>query len=47
VDLSSTPIQIKYYFLAFLKVDNTSVKCLFNAIIDELKVVELEINNLR
>ena len=47
VDISSTPIQVNEYFLEFLKVDDTSGKSLFDAIIDELKIVELDINNLR
>ncbi|KAH1264719.1 hypothetical protein GmHk_01G000576 [Glycine max] len=47
VDISSTPIQVNEYFLEFLKVDDTSGKCLFDAIIDELKIVGLDINDLR
>jgi len=35
VDISSTPIQVNEYFLEFLKVDDISGKCLFDAIIDE------------
>ena len=35
VDISSTPIQVNEYFLEFLKVDDTSGKGLFDAIIDE------------
>jgi len=34
VDLSSTLIQINEYFIKFLKVDDTSEKYFFNAIID-------------
>jgi len=47
VDISSTPIQVNEYFLEFLKVNDTSGNCLFNVIIDELKVLGLDINNLR
>jgi len=47
VDISSTPIQVNEYFLEFLKVYDTSVKGLFDAIIDELKIVRLDINDLR
>ena len=47
VDISSTPIQVNEYFLEFLKVDDTSGKGLFDAIIDELKIVGLDINDLR
>ena len=34
VDIASTPIQVNEYFLEFLKVDDTSGKGLFDAIID-------------
>jgi len=44
VDISSTPIQVNEYFLEFLKVNGN---CLFNVIIDELKILELDINDLR
>jgi len=47
VDISSNPIQINEYFLEFLKVNDTSGNCLFNVIIDELKVLGLDVNNLR
>jgi len=49
VDISSTPIQIQVneYFLEFLKVNDTSENCLFNVIIDELKVFGLDFNDLR
>ena len=47
VDISSTPIQVNEYFLEFLKVDDTSGKCLIDAIVDELKIVGLDINDLR
>ena len=43
VDISSTPIQVNEYFLEFLKVDDTSGKGLFDGIIDELKIVGLDI----
>ena len=35
------------YFLEFLKVDDTSGKCLFEVIVDEIKNIRLDINNLR
>jgi len=47
VDISSNPIQVNEYFLEFLKVNDTSGKFLFNVIIDELKVLRLDINGLR
>ena len=47
VDISSTPIQVNEYFLEFLKVNDTSGNCLSNVIIDELKILGLDINDLR
>ena len=47
VDILSTLIKVNEYFLEFLKVDETSGKCLFDAIIDELKIIGLDINDLR
>ena len=47
VDILSTLIKVNEYFLEFLKVDDTSGKCLFDAIIDELKIIGLDINDLR
>ncbi|XP_059290873.1 uncharacterized protein LOC132044404 [Lycium ferocissimum] len=47
VDISATPIKINEYFLEFLKVDDTSGKGVFEAIIDEIKNVGLDIDNLR
>jgi len=47
VDISTTPIKINEYFLEFLKVDDTSGKGLFEVIIDEIKNIGLDIDNLR
>jgi len=47
VDISWTPIHVNEYFLEFLKVDDTSGKCLFDASVDELKNIQLDINDLR
>ncbi|XP_075091514.1 uncharacterized protein LOC142171720 [Nicotiana tabacum] len=47
VDISATPIKINEYFLEFLKVDDTSEKGLFEVIIDEIKNIGLDIDNLR
>ena len=47
MDISFTPIQVNEYFLELLKVNDTSGNCLFNVIIDELKVLRLDINDLR
>ncbi|XP_070052329.1 uncharacterized protein [Nicotiana tomentosiformis] len=47
VDISATPIKINEYFLEFLKIDDTSGKGLFEVIIDEIKNIGLDIDNLR
>ncbi|XP_070054802.1 uncharacterized protein [Nicotiana tomentosiformis] len=47
VDITVTPIRITEYFLEFLKVDDTSGKGLFEVIVDEIKSIGLDIDNLR
>ncbi|XP_070052794.1 uncharacterized protein [Nicotiana tomentosiformis] len=47
VDITVTPVRITEYFLEFLKVDDTSGKCLFEVIVDEIKSIGLDIDNLR
>ena len=47
VDISSSPIKVIEYFVEFLKVDDTTGKGLFDAIVDEIKNIGLDINNLR
>ncbi|XP_073101993.1 uncharacterized protein [Elaeis guineensis] len=47
VDISSSPIKIMEYFFEFLKVDDTTGKGLFDVIMDEIKYIGLDINNLR
>ncbi|KAK4724549.1 hypothetical protein R3W88_027328 [Solanum pinnatisectum] len=47
VDISATPINVTEYFLEFLKVDDTSGKGLFEVILDEIKCIGLDIDNLR
>ncbi|KAK4738398.1 hypothetical protein R3W88_002095 [Solanum pinnatisectum] len=47
VDISATPINVTEYFLEFLKVDDTSGKGLFKVILDEIKCIGLDIDNLR
>ncbi|KAK9053417.1 hypothetical protein SSX86_030051 [Deinandra increscens subsp. villosa] len=47
VDTSSTPIEVKEYFLEFLEVDDTTGKGLFDSIIKEINRMGLDINNVR
>ena len=47
MDISTTPIKVIEYFLAFLKADDTSGKGLFEVIVDEIKNVRLNIDNFR
>ncbi|KAL2964683.1 hypothetical protein AAZX31_16G017900 [Glycine max] len=47
VDVSSTQIQVFQCFLEILKVDDTTKKYLFDAIMNEINNVELDISNLR
>ncbi|KAK4726404.1 hypothetical protein R3W88_031321 [Solanum pinnatisectum] len=47
VDILATPINVTEYFLEFLKVDDTSGKGLFEVILDEIKCIGLDIDNLR
>ena len=46
VDISISPIKIDEHFVEFLKVDNTSGKGLFNEIINAIKNLELDINDV-
>ena len=47
VDISISLIKIDEHFVEFLKVDSTSGKGLFNEIIDAIKSLELDINDVR
>ncbi|KAK4586177.1 hypothetical protein RGQ29_023396 [Quercus rubra] len=47
VNISTSPIKIDEHFVEFLKVDDTSEKCLFNEIISVIKSLELDINDVR
>ena len=47
VDISISPIKIDEHFVEFLKVDNTSGKGLFNEIINAIKNLEFDINDVR
>ena len=41
VDVSSTQIHVFEYFLELLKVDDTTGKCLFDAIMNEINNLDL------
>jgi hypothetical protein len=47
VDISTNTIKIDEHFIEFIKVDDTTGKCLFNEIIDVIKILELNINDIR
>ncbi|XP_020270448.1 zinc finger MYM-type protein 1-like isoform X1 [Asparagus officinalis] len=47
VDTSTSPIKVEEYFLEFLKVDNTSGKCLFDELLNILKTYELDVKEIR
>ncbi|XP_042386310.1 uncharacterized protein LOC121977979, partial [Zingiber officinale] len=47
VDISTSPIKIEEYFIEFLKVDDTSGKGLFDTLINILKKIELDVNDIR
>ncbi|XP_017245925.2 uncharacterized protein LOC108217597 [Daucus carota subsp. sativus] len=47
LDISSSPIKIVEYFIEFLVVDDTTGKGLFDAIVDEIKNIGLDIDDLR
>ncbi|KAH9649914.1 hypothetical protein KPL70_026163 [Citrus sinensis] len=47
VDISTNLVKIEEYFLRFLQVDNTTGKGLFNELVDVIKTLELDINDVR
>ncbi|KAH9717411.1 hypothetical protein KPL71_021808 [Citrus sinensis] len=47
VDISTNLVKVEEYFLGFLQVDNTTGKGLFNELVDVIKTLELDINDVR
>ncbi|KAF5797875.1 putative transcription factor and/or regulators TTF-type(Zn) family [Helianthus annuus] len=47
LDISSTPIEVKEYFFEFIIVDDTTGKGLFDAMVEEISNIGLDINNIR
>nr|GEW11691.1 hypothetical protein [Tanacetum cinerariifolium] len=44
---SSSTIKVVKYFLRILEVDDTSGKGLFDAIVDEIKIIGLDFDDIR
>jgi hypothetical protein len=47
VDISTNTIKIDEHFIEFIKIDDTTRKCIFNEIINVIKNLELNINDIR
>jgi predicted PolB exonuclease-like 3'-5' exonuclease len=47
VDISTNPIKIDEHLIEFIKVDDTTGKCVVNEIINVIKNLELDINDIR
>ena len=47
VDISTSPIKVVEHFVEFVKVDDTTGKCLFDEIINVINILELDINDIR
>jgi len=47
IDISTNTIKIDEHFIEFIKADDTTGKCLFNEIINVIKNLELNINDIR
>jgi hypothetical protein len=47
VDISTNTIKIDEHFIEFIKVDDTTGKCIFNEIINVITNLELNINDIR
>ena len=47
VDISTSPVKVVEHFVEFVKVDDTTEKCLFDEIINVINILELDINDIR
>ncbi|KAG6627367.1 hypothetical protein CIPAW_15G122600 [Carya illinoinensis] len=47
VNISTSPIKIEEHSLEFIKIDDTSGKCIFSELLDARKNLDLDINNVR
>jgi hypothetical protein len=47
VDISTNTIKIDDHFIEFIKIEDTTGKCILNEIINVIKDFELDINDIR